>query len=49
MSLLFFGLGILVGVLAISLFWIAYLAFFPDEARAMGDKVRRWFKRKTRN
>lgn len=41
-----FLFGCLVGAVGISVFWLAYLAFFPDDASSMGGRIRRWVRKK---
>jgi hypothetical protein len=41
-----FLFGSFVGAIVISVFWLAYLAFFPDDASSMGGRIRRWVRKK---
>ena len=41
-----FMLGVIVGFVAASVLWGLYIAFFRDEATALGMRFRRWIRKK---
>ncbi len=38
----------LLGVVVASLIWMAYIAYFNDDATSMGGRLRRWVKKRLR-
>ncbi len=43
-----FLFGCLIGAVSISILWISYIAYFPDDSRSMGGRFRRWVKKHLR-
>jgi hypothetical protein len=43
-----FLFGCVVGGVIMSVCWLAYIAYFPDDVTSMGGRLRRWVKKRIR-
>lgn len=48
MNVPWFCLGLTLGVGSSSLLWVLYIAYFLEDAAALGRRVREWLRRKLR-
>lgn len=46
MSVPWFCLGVTAGTVGSSLLWVLYIAYFLEDAAALGGRVREWFQAK---
>lgn len=45
MNVPWFCLGLTAGIGGASLLWVLYICWFPEEAVALGGRIREWFRR----
>lgn len=46
MNVPWFCLGVLAGTVGASLLWVLYIGFFAEDAKSMGERIRKWFRTK---